>query len=1080
MQTNLTFSGKSKKAQGFALIVTIVLVAFIVLILVGLATFTRVETQVAENTETLARARQNAVQALNIALGELQRTAGPDQRITASGDLLAGTHASNARWTGVWDATNAASTPTWLVSGITAANANETATPAVDGVNVVRLVGNNSTDTSVPGNEVAARTVQIEADAPGIGNTTVGRFAWWVGDEGVKARADLVDPWASTNAASTRINSWTLAQRAGVENVRVDSANPATRLGADFPVNSAEVERLLQLNQIPFLNTGSTNMGAVARARFHDLSTASRSVLADVANGGLRKDLSAWLRGSSVASGAPADTDLIFTPQSMGVASPAASDNFGIPRWGLVRDFNNLRYGTAPIEPRLATDTRQGISPMLSLARVGFAIEAREGQPLRLHMFPSAVLWNPYSVPLAPGLYEFGIFHRNSQVRFEFESTVDGSTWTGGLGELWLARGNFPLPGSAADDHRPFVFRIRVTEPIPPGESWVFSVPEANDGDTYTGENVLLRGNFPQHTLVIEGTVPVPAGTTEVRWGPGGSIVPTGGEVDAALRPAFDPPSDAPSGWPAFQGLDLRSSAYLSVQRMGHDNTMTYPAPQPVDVGPLPPAQPRFGMAIWAKMGSTNFVNGRWIATANYRAQLAIRTAAEPNNPTFQLSIGSTGSSVNLSFLTFDGDRASAGRRVNQDIPARNVVLAEILPSDVPLASLAQLQHANLARLSMYPGNAVGNSHASYRMDGDQIQRGLTPGAQQLTSQKSRVYDFSYGLNRALWDRFYFSTIPDGITAAQIADAGYHLPNARLRFFRGADSLPPADLLAPDAFHRAAGQLLVEGGFNVNSTSVEAWRALLSSANGLAYNPQTRSVGSALSNPISRFSVPVGGVANASGPEVWTGYRTLTDAQINQLAQNIVAEVRARGPFRSLAEFINRRPLSSSDANYMHAVKGALQAAIDATTTGAGAVNSAAVAPFNDMSANSTPTTGETAFFRPDLIRGNTSTSNVAPFSSTMAFAPGMVSQADLLNAIGPVISARSDTFVIRTYGETINPATGERVAVAFCEAIVQRLPDYVDAADAPEVTPPTNADNLRFGRRFVVVGFRWLTPQDI
>ena len=75
---------RGARRRGFALIITIVLVAFLVLILVGLATFTRVETQVASNSRELAKARQNALFALNVATGDLQRTAGPDRRVTAT------------------------------------------------------------------------------------------------------------------------------------------------------------------------------------------------------------------------------------------------------------------------------------------------------------------------------------------------------------------------------------------------------------------------------------------------------------------------------------------------------------------------------------------------------------------------------------------------------------------------------------------------------------------------------------------------------------------------------------------------------------------------------------------------------------------------------------------------------------------------------------------------------------------------------------------------------------------------------------------------------------------------------------
>jgi hypothetical protein len=67
----------------------------------------------------------------------------------------------------------------------------------------------------------------------------------------------------------------------------------------------------------------------------------------------------------------------------------------------------------------------------------------------------------------------------------------------------------------------------------------------------------------------------------------------------------------------------------------------------------------------------------------------------------------------------------------------------------------------------------------------------------------------------------------------------------------------------------------------------------------------------------------------------------------------------------------------------------------------------------------------------------------------------------------------------------------------AWCEALVQRVPDYVDPSDPPETVPsafdaPSNADdpassptaahklNKLLGRRFKVVSFRWLTRSDI
>jgi hypothetical protein len=52
-------------------------------------------------------------------------------------------------------------------------------------------------------------------------------------------------------------------------------------------------------------------------------------------------------------------------------------------------------------------------------------------------------------------------------------------------------------------------------------------------------------------------------------------------------------------------------------------------------------------------------------------------------------------------------------------------------------------------------------------------------------------------------------------------------------------------------------------------------------------------------------------------------------------------------------------------------------------------------------------------------------------------------------------------------------------VARAWCEATVQRFPEYLDPADAPEAIATSEA-NIRFGRRFEIIAFRWLSPGEI
>jgi hypothetical protein len=108
---------------------------------------------------------------------------------------------------------------------------------------------------------------------------------------------------------------------------------------------------------------------------------------------------------------------------------------------------------------------------------------------------------------------------------------------------------------------------------------------------------------------------------------------------------------------------------------------------------------------------------------------------------------------------------------------------------------------------------------------------------------------------------------------------------------------------------------------------------------------------------------------------------------------------------------------------------------------------------------------------------------------------PGWLTQADVLQALGPALAARSDTFVIRAYGDALDPVnTGSTVVPAnvtgraWCEAVVQRFPDYGDTTNAASVDPNGSTGsgttitpaNQRFGRRFRIVAFRWLTPNDI
>ena len=68
-----------------------------------------------------------------------------------------------------------------------------------------------------------------------------------------------------------------------------------------------------------------------------------------------------------------------------------------------------------------------------------------------------------------------------------------------------------------------------------------------------------------------------------------------------------------------------------------------------------------------------------------------------------------------------------------------------------------------------------------------------------------------------------------------------------------------------------------------------------------------------------------------------------------------------------------------------------------------------------------------------------------------------------------------------RAYGEALDPSGKQIQAKAWCEAVIQRVPDYVDPADAAYAAPASlKAINKTFGRHYEVVAFRWLNAKEV
>ncbi len=370
---------------------------------------------------------------------------------------------------------------------------------------------------------------------------------------------------------------------------------------------------------------------------------------------------------------------------------------------------------------------------------------------------------------------------------------------------------------------------------------------------------------------------------------------------------------------------------------------------------------------------------------------------------------------------------------------------------------------------------AIGNSWALPFMASDKVNVG-------------RATDHSWFVNTALWDQWFLSGIVDGRGAGSspwmsdsrspraqfrdLAEGTGTLRNKRYLFYRykpseqALDDLFDGENLKPAALNQFANYLLIDGAFNVNSTSVEAWKALLTSVRKQKLVTGTGALQDA-DHPFGTLGYAVKPANTGTSEGDWNGFLDLTDAQMGDLAAAVVKEIKSRGPFLNLADFVNRRP-NSSDADQR--AMGALQAAIDKS-----GIN-------NRFTASGRKLTSDDL----DPLDGK-STVGAEPNPARAIGAAGYLSQAGLLTAIGSQITVRSDTFTIRAYGDT-RDATGTKIiARAWCEAVIQRVPDYIDPTDAPEAqdgwpqaTNKLVPANTRFGRRLVIQSFRWLASNEI
>lgn len=429
--------------------------------------------------------------------------------------------------------------------------------------------------------------------------------------------------------------------------------------------------------------------------------------------------------------------------------------------------------------------------------------------------------------------------------------------------------------------------------------------------------------------------------------------------------------------------------------------------------------------------------------------------------------------------------------------------LSRLIVSEIPLrpmASLIELQGWNPRGHNPYPPfqmNLIGNSDATPLIPDDSV---VPPDLKPRGVEFNLQHDDAYCANHLLFDDWFVSSIAPrprtfGGTISKDMSTFYQeflagetqLPNRAYQRSAGDRGLSDEgisdlakDILdSPDGWLRVASRLEVEGMFNINSTSVEAWKALLGQARSREELAMHGERGIEAEDAPDGHAVTRGAVATdveaGSGPgfggrfetaSEFTGFRNLSDEQIEELAENVVEQVRLRGPFLSLSEFVNRQLSSEKEL----AIAGAVQAALDSLSED----------PMGELRDPANSLADDTMDENDPLLDGVDYQFPEAAVGSSAHGAPGWIRQADILRPIAPVLSARDDTFTIRTYGEHTD-GYGKVLARAWCEAVVKRTPDFCDTTDAADsIEPPVSETNVTFGRRYEIVSFRWLNNDEV
>ena len=1151
-------------SRGFALIATLSIMSLVMMVLLGTISLTKSTTKSSQSAKYLAEARANARMALNLAIAELQKELGPDQRISANMAVFSGSpnqvnfdpndHSGykNPHYLGTWD-----SWQTWLSDGIASTyergrtskfrkvlvshpqsdvlSADDWRTLSLDGYkgDSVSLVASSG----LPSKQVSVPLVETQG----------GGYAWYVSGNNQKANLRLPQQSTNTSIADSSSNLSNLRSN-GVGSM-LDS-----RLSG-YPKEKISLDKVVSQDSAALASSIPQGADEYFEQNFHAFTPYSKSVLSDVRFGGLKKDLNLLLELDQLphenSEWAKYGLSENLLPANLLNSLPREDNNGNtsiqqlMPSWRKLSYFYNeyknsdldvaeVNYshigtgtGTPKDNGQFINDSQMRRVPVMTTFTVMTALVNTNNtvEGLRVQYNPIVTFWNPYNHPIQLSHDRF----LSNKVEHGLKVSVyDGDETNPSAALKYHVNGNWPVVWLANLGVR---FKLPATDensnPITfaPGESKFFSMHDLIERGSDWTLREGLRDNWGdyggQEGALLQDYLAVTDGNSvkladepveNLRF----SLRRNPGRLEMYMyQPVwFEVKYNKKENHPEYQNWENEINQYQAAVFPNVRYNLIFQQGYSFKGGKI-----TNGSADVTPLIVKNFLHTHALSS---RSQQDVANGGVVPKDFIEIHPYSYFFTLSRSMSSVAYPRALTDEpQVFEPVSDSRVAFYEISTSpsysiasfgrfpldmsyyDFPSSGGGNTGRVGLENTSVHQtiGNyGIGDSFASPLIGalGIHAKVDLLPTMDASGNEVGgeAAFDRAFLCNDALFDGWFHSSITQqsdddrfSISRSatnlfqQFAEGGGALPNQHLVYDEGNEELGEITSklfgsgIAEDAFSKVAQYMMLNGGFNVNSTSVEAWKALFAGLAGGEFHYRDSQSGE-IKGPVkvndgeillSRFSLPCSDEEGkkASDEAAWQGVRYLTAEHVQKLAEECVRQVKLRGPFLNMADFVNRR-LAGGETGRC----GALQAAIDwdeFNGNSAGNSRDSINGRFKrsgDMVSSTPPADG---FVNPEAHLGSKFT-NI----------PGYVMQGDLLKRIGNQITVRDDTFTIRAYGES-RDAKGQLKSQAYCEAVVQRGNHYVD--DSDEAT--TRSENLNsetnrmFGRKLELVTFKWLSMNE-